>query len=61
MLTQTHSSSVSIKEKVLNARKKMKKLFTNLIYILIVLEAAGQNVSPDIIDKDQDDIVTQER
>ena len=61
MLTQTHSSSVSIKEVVLNARKKMKNLFRNLIYIFIVLEAAGQNVAPDIIDKDQDDIVTQQK
>ena len=57
MLTQTHSSSVSIKEAVLNARKKMKKLFRNLIYIFLILEVAGQNVSPDIIDKDQDDLV----
>ena len=61
MLTQTHRSSVSIKEAVLNARKKMKNLFRNLIYIFIVLEAAGQNVSSDIIDKDQDDIVTQQK
>ena len=61
MLTQTPSSSVSIKDVVLNTRKKMKKLFRNLIYILIVLEAAGQNVSPDIIDKDQDDLVTQQK
>ena len=39
----------------------MKNLFRNLIYFFIVLEAAGQNVSPDIIDKDQDDLVTQQK
>ena len=61
MLTRTHSSSVSIKEAVLNARTKMKKLFRHMIYIFLVLEAAGQNVSPDIIDKDQDDLVTQQK
>jgi hypothetical protein len=31
----------------------MKKLFRIFIFIFSILEAAGQNVSPDIRDKDQ--------